>query len=108
MHHASTTAIERMGMRDFGVQQLETVAVEPGGGEERRDRCQRMDRRAHVVREAGERELRCPRASSDGARPFEDEDRTPCLSTGDRSGKSVRPRSHDHGVRHVQKPRRTL
>jgi len=57
-----------------------------------------MDRRADVVAEAGQRQLRGARPAADRVPRFEDEDRASRLGEGDGGGQPVRAGADDDGV----------
>jgi hypothetical protein len=66
--------------------------------EEGRDGGAGMDRRADVVAEPGQRQLRGARAAADRVLRLDDADRVSGLRERDRGGEAVRPRAHDDGA----------
>jgi hypothetical protein len=87
--------VERMRERGG---RLDPVDVELERPEERRRDAERVDGRADVVPEAGERELGRARAAADAVLRLEDEDRASGLRESDRGGKPVRAGADDDGV----------
>ena len=92
--------VERVDEGHLGVDELETVSLEAGCLEERRHRGQRVDGRAHVVLEPGQRQLGGAGAAADGVGRLEDEHGAAGLGARDGGGETVGPGSHDHDVRH--------
>ena len=101
VHHARAAVVERVDERDLRLDQLEAVAVEARRREERRGTRHRVDGRAHVVPEPGQRQLRGARSPADGVGGLEHDDRASGLGDGDRRGEPVRTGSHDHDIGHV-------
>lgn len=89
------SVVERMRERSRRLDQVELEVERP---EERRCGDQGVDRRADVVPEAGERELRGARPAADRVARLEDADRVPGLGEGDRGSEAVRARADDYGV----------
>jgi hypothetical protein len=77
---------------------LDQVELEVERPEERRCGGERVDRRADVVTEAGEGELRGARPAADGVARLEDANGAPGLGEGDRGSEPVRPGADDDGV----------
>jgi hypothetical protein len=84
-------------MRERGGR-FDPVESEVEGVEERRRRCERMDRGADVVLETGECQFGGARSASDGLTSLEDEDRAAGLREGDGRGEPVWARADDDGV----------
>ena len=87
-------------MRDRGVglDELHAVSCQVDRPEERRREGQRQDRRADVVAEPGERQLRGPRPATGLGRGLVDADRAPGTGQGDRGGQAVRSGPDDDRV----------
>ena len=85
------------GVRTGG-RRLDPVELQPEVAERRRQTRERMDRRADVVTEAGQRQLGGPRAASDRVACFDDEDRASGLRKRDGGGEPVRAGADDDGV----------
>jgi len=79
-------------------QRFDPVDAEVERVEEWRRGRERMDRRADVVTEAGQRQLGGPRAASDRVACFDDEDRASGLRKRDGGGEPVRAGADDDGV----------
>jgi len=77
---------------------LDPVDAEVERGEERRRRCERMDRGADVVPEPRERELRGARAAADRVLRLDDEDGASGLREGDCGREPVRAGADDDRV----------
>ena len=101
VEHPGAAVVERVDEGDLRVDQLEAVALEVGRLEERRHRGQGVDRRAHVVEEARQGELRGAGPAADGVGAFEDEHRAARLRARDGGGQPVGTGSHDHDIGHV-------
>ena len=91
-------AVERMGDRGVRVDELDAAGGEVDRPEERRGERQRQDRRADVVAEPGEGQLRGPRPAAGLGRGLVDADRAPGTGQGDRGGEAVRPGPDDDRV----------
>ena len=98
LQHRRAPAVEGMGERRVGVDELDAVGVPVDRPEERRGGGQRQDRRAHVVAEPGERQLRGPGAATDRGGRLVDPDRAAGTGQGDRRGEAVGPRPDDDRV----------
>jgi hypothetical protein len=84
--------VERMRERGG---RFDPVDVELERPEERRSGGERVDGRADVVPEAGERQLGSARAAADAALRLEEEDRASGLRKSDRGGEPVRAADED-------------
>jgi len=79
-------------------QRLDPVDLEVERVEEGRRCRERVDRRADVVTEAGQRQLGGARAAPDRVASLDDEDRAPGLRESDGGGEAVRAGADDDGV----------
>ena len=86
---------KRVGERRGGVGPSEPMLGEGEAAEGGRTDGERMDGRAQVVVEPGERQLRGPRSSPDCALGFENGDGKPRASENDSSGETVGPGTRD-------------
>ena len=91
-------AVERMGDRRVRVDELDAVRGEVDRGEERRGDRQRQDRRAHVVAEAGERQLGGADPATGRVGGLVDPDRAAGAGEGDRRRQAVRAGPDDDRV----------
>jgi len=87
-----------MRERHAGMDPLEPVLLQWQRVEVRGGRAERMDRRAEVVDETGQRELRAARAAADRRLGLAYPDLQARTSERDRGRKSVRPAADDLGV----------
>ena len=90
--------VEGMGDRGIGVDELDAVRRPVDRPEERRGERERHDRRAHVVAEPGERQLRGPGAATDRRSGLVDTHRATGPSQRHGRGQTVRTRTDDDGV----------
>ena len=92
------------GMRERGrrLDPLDAARSEWDRPEERRHQRERVDRRADVVDEAGERELSRARAAADRLPRLEHAHRDAGTGQRDRRGQAVRPGADDDRVRHAR------
>ena len=98
-----------MGQRQVGVHPLEAEVGEGKLGQRRRPRAQGLHGRAHIMAEAGQRELRSAGTPTDGVVGLVHAYPEPGTSQGHRRGEPVGPRSDDDGVElghHASVPRR--
>jgi hypothetical protein len=77
---------------------LDELQIEVERAEERRRCGKGVYRGADIVTEAGQRQLCCPRSSTDRLFRFEDENRMPRLGDRDGGGEAVRARADDDRV----------
>jgi hypothetical protein len=77
---------------------LDQIELELQRAEKRGGRDRRVDRRADVVAETGERQLGCACPAADRLPGFDDADGAPGLSERDRGGEAVRPGPDDDRV----------
>ncbi len=91
-------AVERVGDRRVGVDQLDAAGREVDRPEERRGEGQRQDRRADVVAEPGQRQLGGPGPAAGRVGGLVDADRAPGTGQGDRRGQAVGPGADDDGI----------
>ena len=91
------TAVEGVRVGELRLAQRDLLRAERP--KERGGRGERVDRRADVVREAGERELRGLAAATRRLRSLEDLDREACARERHGGGETVRPRSDDYSIR---------
>jgi len=77
---------------------LDPLDAEAERPKERRCRAERVDGRADVVPEPGERQLERARAAADRVLRLEDEDGPSGLGEGDGGGEPVRACADDDGV----------
>ena len=94
-------AVERMGDRRLGVDPLDATRGEIDGPHERRRQRHPVDGRAHVVNEAGQRELGRSRAPAGSVGCLVDDDGAASPSERDRGREAVGPRPDDDRVRRV-------
>jgi hypothetical protein len=99
-HHHRASIVERMAEHRGRLQPFESMRREGQRPPEWRRDAERMNRRADVVREAGQRQFGGPRAAADGMVGFEDDDLASGLGQHDRRTQSVGPRTDDDGINH--------
>ena len=98
MQHHRRAVVEWVGEGCGRVDELQTVLRQGQRSKERRADRHRMHRRAHVVHEAGQRQLGAAGAATDRVARLLDEHRQAGLRERDRSREPVRPGPHHHRV----------
>ena len=108
VEHAGGAVVERVRERELRMRELEAVAAEVERRERGRAGRERMDRRAHVVAVARERQLLGAGAAADVLGRFEHEDRAPLVGEERGRGEAVRARADDDRVVLVCRHERSL
>ena len=108
VEHTRGAVVERVRERELRMRELEAVADEVEWRESGRAGGQRMDRRAHVVEVARERELLGAGTTTEVLGRLEDEDRAPFVSKEGGGGEAVRARAHHDRVVLVCRHERSL
>jgi hypothetical protein len=96
VHHNRRAVVQRVRQRG---RRLHHGQIELEPTEEWRRRDQRVDRRADIVPEPGQRQLSSASAPADRRLTFENANRSSRLRECDRSREPVRPGADDDGVR---------
>ncbi len=104
MQRRGASVIERVRERDVRMDPAQPVVLERKLSKERRARAERMDRRAHVVVEAGECELRGAAAPTYVLMRLDERDRHALPREHDGSREAVRPGPNDDGTLRHQRP----
>ena len=98
--------VERVGDCRWWLDPAQAVALQPGFDEERRRPSEWVDRAAHVVDEARQRELGGPAPAADHGRALEHAHRATRAGERDRRSEPVRAAADDdrveHGIAHVE------
>ena len=97
---AAVPSSNGMGERRRRVHPLDAVALERHRAHERRRGRERVDRRADVVDETGQRQLGRAAAAADRLLTLEHADRKPGAGKDDRRAEPIRPRADDGRIRH--------
>jgi hypothetical protein len=98
LEHHRAIGRQGMGERSIGMHDVDTERRQVERAEERRGRGQGHDRRAHVVAEAGERQLHGPGPAPDGRRRLVHGDAPTGPGQGQRRGQAVRAGPDDDRV----------